>query len=361
MAENGNKVVTLKDVAAHAGVSVATASAAIKGRPSGNCRMSKDVASKILQSAKLLRYRPNLYARRLSLGQSRTVALVVKYSVWHNLIWPITSAQKVLRQKHYDEIFLMHYDSLDQEARHLEMCLEARVDGILIFPLVDINGQTNARKINEIMEIEKVPIVQIGVALPGCEAPFVIADEVQGAFGAVKKLAEMGHRRIAHLTLVRFDQPQATNPFLHAHRRYSGYCKAMSEFGLTPFVRAVDGTRPPDVAFNQMVQLAREVASGDDAPTAMLVYSDSLAAAAMLGIQKAGLRVPQDISVIGVDRSPLTDSVRPILSMVALPHEQLGAAGIQMLLGMIQGEGAQSIQLPSCLEPGETLAPARRD
>jgi len=153
MAENGNKIVTLKDVAAHAGVSVATASAAIKGRPSGNCRVSKDVARKILQSAKLLRYRPNMYARRLSLGQSHTVALVVKCSVWHNLIWPITSAQKALRQKHYDEIFLMHYDSLDQESRRLEMCLEARVAGILIFPLVDINGQTNARKINEIMEI----------------------------------------------------------------------------------------------------------------------------------------------------------------------------------------------------------------
>jgi LacI family transcriptional regulator len=350
-------MVTLKEVAARSGVSIATASAAISGRPSGNCRVSEHVARKVRQNAKLLRYRPNLYARRLSGRRARTVALVVKCSAWHNVMWPIAAAHDVLHEQGYDDIFLLHPDRLEEESRHLDMCLEARVDGILIFPLVDLGGQTNADKINDILAIEKIPVVQLSVALEGCHAPAAVADEAKGSYQAVEMLAKLGHRRIAHLTLPDCQSPDPSNPYLHAHRRYRGYCLAMEDMGLEKEVYALGRQEVnPERSFNGMMRLARQIGTGPNPPTAALVYSDSLAAAAMAGFQAGGLRVPDDVSIIGIDKSPLTEAVRPALGLVTFPHEELGTIGTQMVLRMIEGQAVSTVQLLPQVDPADTVA-----
>src|SRR6478672_6156629 len=130
--------VTLADVAAKAGVSVATASVAITGRPSGNCRVSPAVAEKIRAAARELNYRPNLYARNLSTQRTNVVAMLVKRSTWHNAMFYLTTAQRVLRQKGYTEFFLvLPDDHLESERQQLEMCIERQVEGIIILPLID--------------------------------------------------------------------------------------------------------------------------------------------------------------------------------------------------------------------------------
>jgi DNA-binding LacI/PurR family transcriptional regulator len=354
-----SKGVTLRDVAARAGVSIATASVAISGKPSGNCCVSESVAEKIRGIARELRYRPNIYAQRLSRQNSHTIALVIKSSIWHNIMWSIGAMQKTFHEKGYEEIFCMHPNSLEQEARHLERCLEARVKGILIYPLLGMDGKTNAAKVNEISEIERVPVVQLGIALPGCRVPSVVADEQQGVYAAVRHLAELGHKRIAHLTLDGYASASPTSPFLHAHCRYRGYQQAMDEVGLKEHVVTVDPYLSLDPSFEAASDLARKLAETRNGPTAIIAYSDSLSAAAMAGVRQAGLRVPEDVSVVGIDKSAYTDLVRPKLAMVKLPHDALGATGAQMLLNMIDGQAVNSVRLPPPFDPGQTIAPRR--
>jgi LacI family repressor for deo operon, udp, cdd, tsx, nupC, and nupG len=353
------KVVTLRDVAERAGVSVATACSAISGRVSGNSRVSPDVAAKIRRAAKELRYRTNVHAQRLSSTRTRTVALVVKCSAWHNMIWPIMAVEETLRRNQSDEIFLLHRDEIAAENRHLEMCLENRVSGILIFPLIDINSDHHSKMINEILVRESIPVVQLGLALPNCKAPAVIIDEAQGTYRAVLELAKLGHRSIAHLTLPGCRNPSNANPYLHAYRRYNGYKRAMSELGLAEqLVMLSEEDSTSERAFDGGMRIAAELAKLSSSPTAIVAYSDVLAAAAIAGVQTAGKRVPQDMSIIGIDKSPLTEAVLPSPALVAFPHEEMGRVGTDMLFKMMEGQRINTRLLNPSIEPGQTMAPA---
>ena len=129
--------VTLADVAAKAGVSVATASVAITGRPSGNCRVSPAVAERIRRAARALNYRPNLQARNLSTQRTHTVAILVKRAAWHNAMFYVAAAQRVLRERGYMETCTLYPDNLiETERANLDLCIERRVEGIIAIFLV---------------------------------------------------------------------------------------------------------------------------------------------------------------------------------------------------------------------------------
>ena len=214
------KRVTLADVAAKAGVSVATASVAITGRPSGNCRVSPAVAEKIRRAARALNYRPNLQARNLSTQRTHTVALLIKRAAWHNAMFYVSVAQRLLRQHGYLEMCTLSPDNrLESERASIELCLERRVEGILAIPLIDLEGKANVELFNQVDREEGIPVVQLGLALPGCVAPAVVTDETDGILRGVKLLHAMGHRRIAHVTIRGYEDPAPLNPFRMAYLR----------------------------------------------------------------------------------------------------------------------------------------------
>src|SRR3954465_15726383 len=119
-----SKRVTLADVAAKAGVSVATASVAITGRPSGNCRVSAEVAERIRAAARELNYRPNMQARSLSTQRTNTIAVLIKHAAWQNAMNFLSPVQRVLRQRGFPETFMLHPDNLlETERQQLEICI----------------------------------------------------------------------------------------------------------------------------------------------------------------------------------------------------------------------------------------------
>src|SRR5205814_915784 len=120
-------------------------------------------------------------------------------------------------------------DHLESERQQLEMCIERQVEGIIILPLIDLDGSTNAKLLNEIHQDEKIPIVQVGIEVPDCVAPSVLVDETEGIYHAVKELYAMGHRDIAHVTLQHYGESSPANPYRHAYLRYAGYKKAVDE------------------------------------------------------------------------------------------------------------------------------------
>src|SRR5688572_17380972 len=144
------KRVTLADVAAKAGVSVATASVAITGRPSGNCRVSAEVAEKIRAAARELNYRPNIQARNLSTQRTHTVAMVIKRASWHNAVFYVSAMQRMLRARGFADTFMLHPDNrLDTEREQLERCVDRRVEGIIAIPVIDVDGRANVEVYNQ--------------------------------------------------------------------------------------------------------------------------------------------------------------------------------------------------------------------
>lgn len=345
------KRVTLADVASKAGVSVATASVAITGRPSGNCRVSPAVAEKIRRAARALNYRPNLQARNLSTQRTHTVAVLVKQAAWHNAIFYVTAAQRLLRQRGYVETFMLYPDNrLESERDSLELCIDRRVDGIIAMPLIDLEGKANVELFDRILRDEGIPIVHLGLSLPGCAVPSVQTDEVEGIRSAVHLLHSMGHERIAMATVKGHDNPDPFNPFCIAHQRYEGYLRGMSELKLTPAVYGTDEIcTDTTMLFDKSVELASKIASASTRPTAVIAFSDFFAAGLIAGLNDHRLRVPDDMSVLSIGGQPFGRMTRPMLSTLSPAFEKKADIATNMLLRMIEGGEGQSAMVPPAL------------
>jgi len=352
------KRVTLADVAAKAGVSVATASVAITGRPSGNCRVSAEVAERIRAAARELNYRPNIQARNLSTQRTNVVAMLIKRASWHNAMFYVSAMQRALRARGYTETFMLHADNhLESEREHLEMCVERRVEGIITMPVIDLERQSNVALLNQIHCEEGIPVVQLGVALPACVAPSIITDDTQGVRGAVRLLHAMGHRHIAHVTIPGYDDPDPLNPFKQAHLRYLGYQAGMAELGLREQVFTTPGDFSEiERLFDSAFTAARSiVAQAAPMPTAVIAFADYTAAGLIAALREAGVRVPHDVSVLGIGEQPFARMLRPALSTLAPPFDQLGELATHTLLKMIDGGDGESATMPPALVMRDTV------
>lgn len=353
------KRVTLADVAARAGVSVATASVAITGKASGNCRVSPAVAEKIRVAARALKYRPNLQARNLSTQHTATVALIIKRSSWQNAMFYLTAAQRVLRERGYSEVFIIHpQDHAEFEREQLELCVGRRVEGIIIMPTIDLARRTNLDLINQIHQEDQIPVVQLGVGLPGCAAPNVMSDDIIGINAVVRQLCEMGHRRIAHVTIEGYQDAAPTNPFRLAFLRCQGYLAAMRKAGLAPQIFASPEHRisVPEL-YDRALALCDDIMAAKDRPTALVCFSDFTAAGLMRGLMDRGLSVPRDVSITGYDNHPLGRMLRPALTTLAPQYDRMGEFATHTLLDMIVGRAGQSLAVPPQLVMRESIAP----
>ena len=351
------KRVTLADVAAQAGVSVATASVAITGRPSGNCRVSAEVAEKIRAAARALNYRPNIQARNLSTQRTHTVAMLIKRASWHNAVFYVAAMQRLLHARGYTDTFMLHPDNrLDTEREQLERCIERRVEGIIAIPVIDVDGRANVELYNQLPRDEGIPVVHLGIGLPGCTAPAMVTDDVEGVRRAVRLLHAMGHRRIAHATIPRYDDPDPLNPYKQAHLRYRGYADGLRELALPPqvFVTPGDWTNI-EALFDRGYDLARALLAASPRPTAVVAFVDYMAAGLIAGLRDAGVKVPEQMSVLGIGDQPFGRMLCPALSTLAPAFEQLGELATQTLLNMIDGNPGESAQIPPSLVERATL------
>jgi LacI family transcriptional regulator len=360
------KRVTLADVAAKAGVSVATASVAITGRRSGNCRVSIAVADKIKQAAHELNYRPNLQARNLSTQRTHTVAILIKRAAWHNAMFYVPDIQKVLRQANFAEMCILYPDNeLEHERENLDLCVSRRVEGIITWPIIDVHGKANCDLFNQIHQQEQIPIVQLGLAVTGCVSPAVVSDEAQGVADAVRWLHSLGHRRIAHATIPGFDNPEPLNSHREAHLRYQGYRRAMAELRLTELVVASkEPTLTLDAQFEAGLELAGRIVQRDPAkrPTAVIAFNDFLATGLMKGSIHAGISIPQQMSVIGVGKQPFGKMLTPALTSIIPAYEKMAELATQTMLKLIAGEEIPAhTALPPTRADRDSVAPPPPD
>jgi LacI family transcriptional regulator len=343
--------VTLADVAQQAGVSVATASVAITGRPSGNCRVSPAVAEKIRAVARELHYRPNLQARSLSTQRTNTIAMLIKRAAWHNAMEYVGAAQKILRSHGYSESFMLHDNEAAKERDHLELALQRNVEGILALPLIVPDGNANVDLYNQLHSEEKIPIVQLGLALPGCVAPSVTADVERGVAKTVTLLYALGHRRIALVTRPDYDAEPQLNPNQFVRRVYVGYRSGVAQSGIQEQVLTF--ARPKVDAseqFDACVTLGAQIAQMSDRPTALIAVSLYAAGGLIPGLFSKGVRVPDDISVVSCGEQPFAKMMRPAIASIVEPIEKMGTAGSEMLLKMIDGKAVESISMMPAIE-----------
>lgn len=308
-------VSTIKDVARAAGVSIATVSRALHGMP----RVSEATRRRVLAAATDLNYVASPNAAGLATGQTMAIGVVAPFVNRWFFAAVVHSAELRLRRAGYD--LLLYSLGTDVRARHRAFSgerLRKRVDAVLVLGLHPDVAEVAA------LSAAGVPIVVVGVDVDGWAS--VRIDDELAARTAVRHLLDLGHRRIACIG-GELDEP-LLSPTPAARLR--GYHAELAAAGIRVEGRleAVGGftVRGGTTAAERLLRLP-------DRPTALFAASDEMAMGAMGAARRAGLRVPQDLSVVGIDDHEMAELFD--LTTVAQPVAAQGVLAAELLLGAL--------------------------
>lgn len=329
---------TMEDVARLAGVSRALVSLVIRDSPKVSDRSRRDV----LAAAEQLGYRPNLIARNLA--SRRTMTIGVLLNDLHNPFFAEV-ADGILEGADgtdYRVLFSTGRRRPGDEAEAVEAFLELRVDGvILVSPHIPVSQIEAAAG--------DVPLVVVCRSLRSQVVDTVTNDERVGADLAVGHLVELGHRQIVHIDGGR----GAGGP-----QRRAGYRRAMRQHGLAGQARIVHG----DFTEESGARAVSELLEGDGLPTAIFAANDVSAVGALDRLEEAGLRVPEDVSLIGYDNTSLAAMHHMSLTTIDQPRAAMGRLAFETLLERIGRSRPAAVShavMPSLVVRRSTAPPTR--
>jgi DNA-binding LacI/PurR family transcriptional regulator len=297
-------------VARRAGVSQSTVSLVLSGKSAG--RISARTEAAVRQAAEDLGYRPNVAARALRTGTARTVGLVVT-DVTHPFFGPVLrGAQAAAWRAGYAVTLVDVANDPDRERGAFEALRAGPADGYMFFT-VDPPERSGEH------------VVAIEVSPPGMR--FVRFDTERGTDLAVRHLIELGHRRIGHLG----SELDGETFRLRRERVLA----MLAEAGLEPC-----GYETAAFRFDDAHRAALALLGGPERPTAVYADDDLLAGGVYLATRELGLRIPDDVSVVGFDDLPFAQVFAPPLTTIAIDPEELGATAFEVLAAEMAGEPA---------------------
>ena len=319
--------VTTLDIARASGVSTATVSYVLSGR--SGVRISQETRDRVLEQARRMQYRPNGLATALRKGRTNTIGIVTPYAIvgrpsssrlvyGKDLMLALTFA--AARQG----MSVMFYVDAPESPLTPESVMDRRVDGVIL------SGQYGVREWVESVTGSGLPCVEIGSAHGRWH---VHPDNQLGVRQAVDHLLALGHRRIALWT--------GPDSALAARERAETFYSVMKEAGYSK----------EDLPTGACLEEIERLFTAEERPTALFTYNDSRAVDALHLFKRIGIRVPEDVSVIGFDNDIRATSAIPALTTVQNPVSEMADAAIRLLINQIEGvelEG-QSLRIPTNL------------
>jgi LacI family transcriptional regulator len=327
----GSKRVKLTDVALAAGVHPGTASRALN--PATRSRVSPETSRRVLKVAQRLGYVPNTIARGLRTSKSFVVAMLVPDIT--NALFPpmVRGAEQVLSAAGYTLVLTDTDNDSDTERRQVEQLRGRGTDGFII---------ATARwhdPLLEEMADNAVPAVLVNRNIGSRRLPYVGADERTGIQLVVEHLSELGHRRIVHLA-----GPADTST---GRDRASAFRQALEGLGLTTGQELVHVCASYTEAAG--AEAARALLTADREVTAIVCANDLIALGTLSVLAEAGVRCPEQMSVVGFNNLAMVDRLTPPLTTVRLPLHQIGELSARLLLAEIEDGRRQEGAVQSLL------------
>lgn len=330
---------SIRDVAARAGVSVATVSRALRGLP----HVAPGTRARVLGAAQELRYVADPHAARLAAGRTTTIGMVVPLLHQWFFGQVVSGVEAVLDAAGYD-LLLYNVSRPETRARFLaSQPFRKRVDGLIVvdLPLDDGAQATLAHA--------ATPVVTVGIR--SARFPSITIDNVAGAATASRHLVNLGHE---HIGLIG-NHPDDPLHFTAPLERRKGYQSVLRDQGLA--VRP-DLDVPGGFSLEGGAEAMAVLLAAKHPPTAVFSMSDEMAVGALRTVRNAGLRVPGDISVVGFDGHEMAEVLG--LTTVAQPVVAQGEAAARRLLEVIAGadpDAPHPAVLPTALRVRETTGP----
>lgn len=344
---------TIEDVARLAGVSKATVSRVLSGRPN-EASVRDETRHRIEKAASELAYRPSLFARGLKTKRTHLIGVVVRdltNPFWAGIVEGISRA---CHQRGY-HVTLTHALSESDQVAEGTLLTRMGWDGLLLCG--DFRAEVDQQAVGQF--VEQVRGV-VGVARPsdGLRYPTVRADNTLGVRQALDLLYSLGHRRIAFIGGGSGDAAERLEAYLE-------YCE---ERGIRPpaqYYHRTAARGPVNVRTALVIgrYVTRRMLRLPGPPTALVASTDFLALGALTAAQAEGRTVPDDLSIVGFDSFPLTRYTRPPLTMVHQPVLEMGSTAVELLIDIIEGRRPKDemldIRLPTRLVRRGSCGPAR--
>jgi LacI family transcriptional regulator len=322
-----SKRATIRDVADVAQVSVTTVSNALNGRTEA---MTGETLHRIQQAIDALSYRPNNVARSLVTQQTATIGVIIAEIDTTLFLQALAIIEPIARSANYNILLGTVSDDLHDEEHTVDLLIEKQVEGIVYLSTSAHLSDDYLAKLPPSLP----PMVLINRSTASNERfDYLDFDNVAGLVDAVDYLVRLGHRHIAHMSGAPAKKSTTA--------RIEGYKLGLARHGLE---FRPDYLRPGCLETTGQVSedACLELLALSPRPTAIIAATDIVGAYVLRTIQRAGLRVPDDISVIGVDDQPLCTYLNPALTTVRMPIAEAGQLAIEMLLARIAGAGEQT-------------------
>ncbi len=316
--------VTIYEVAAEAGVSISTVSKVL----SSNSRVNGPTREKVLKAVKQLNYVPSLAARAIASGRTSIIGLLSPYTPAQLLVDPhlqgnICGIEEILNE--YDYALLIATASREHEpATSYQRLLRSRyIDGAVVM-------ETQESKLPDLhrqLSLQRYPWVVLGYPVGMVPCYCVHADDLQGAQSMTEYLISLGHRRIGMIRVK--DSAYASE------ERVRGYRQMLNHKGLVFDETLLVNCN--DWSIEAAYRVAPLLFKRPDRPTAIFAVNDRLAFGLIQWAREHGLRVPEDVSVVGFDDIPAAKNNYPALTTVRQPSVAMGHEAIKLLFKLLEG------------------------
>lgn len=306
--------VNISDVAKKAGVSIVTASRVINGVDT----VRESNRQKVITAMKELDYHPNHAAKILATGKTRTIGLTIN-KLNDTFLEGVVKAVNTRLEQH--DLFLA-LSVMPVEAEKNFLFQRDRVDGVILI------SPTNENRSIDQLKSKKIPFVLLDNQ-EETNAPSILVDNYKGGVDATNHLLNLGHTQIAHLS--------GPDLYLSSRERKRGFVDTLKGAGLKPFK-----IEKCDFSVLDGFNVVTKWIENDSIPTAIFAADDFIALGALNAILNAGLRVPEDISLIGYDNQLFSSQLHPKLSTIEQPVVEMGKQGVDLLVSMIKNKNEEN-------------------
>ncbi|MEU6779398.1 LacI family DNA-binding transcriptional regulator [Nonomuraea angiospora] len=323
----------IKDVAAQAGVSVATVSRVLNDNPS----VTEETRNRVHDAMAALNYRPNAVARSLRTEATRTLGLIIGDILNPFFAELARAVEDEARAAGYTVIIGNADERADQQDHYVRTLLERRVDGLLICPTAEVTPL-----VEEVSQGER-PLVFLDRTLGGIEVPSVRADGSTAIAELVAHLRALGHRRIAFVS--------GPSTLSTGRERTEAFLRAAAEHGLEIPQEYV---RVGDFRAGSGQRITSELLDLPEPPQAIFLGDNLMALGALDAISERGLVIPRDVALASFDDVPWFNHVHPRITAISQPTAELGRRAVRVILDALSGRAAESVVLPARLVARES-------
>lgn len=287
---------------------------------SGRSDVSEDTRKKVLDTIREEKYTPNAIARSLVLKRTKTLGMILP-CITHSFFPKVTrSVEDKANERGYHIILCHNNGNSEKEECEINLLCEKRVDGMILVPALD----RDTPDVYIELQNKHIPFVMMDMRIDNFDCNFVGTDDVTGAFEAVEHLIKLGHSKIAYLG----GPPNVST----SRDRLKGYRKALEEYGIE-----FDPDLVIEVGFEEEdgVQAVKEILRRPKIPTAIFTVDDLVAIGVYFVLKDKGIRVPDDMALVGYAGLNEGRILEVPLTTVAQPVNEMGRTAAEMLIEII--------------------------